>query len=168
MSEKYKSLEQAIRQGDFEKAKADALGLVEGGTSPLDIFSGCIEPTLADIGNKFSRLEIAELLFERGADIEAPDREGKTALMHAVASNDQRMNALLMFFEADVDTIDERGNTPLMHAAMDNARVNAERLIDNGADIDARNQDGRTALGIALEYGYDEFAEMLRRYGAKE
>ena len=58
MSEKYDSLEQAIRQGDFAGARAEALNLVEDGTSPLDIFSGCIEPTLADIGDKFSRLEI--------------------------------------------------------------------------------------------------------------
>ncbi len=58
MSEKYAALEQAIREGDVEEGKAESLKLVESGTSPLDIFSECIEAVLADIGDKFSRLEI--------------------------------------------------------------------------------------------------------------
>jgi len=55
---KYNLLEEYIRDGDVDGCKAEALKLVGGGTSPLDIFSESIEPTLADIGDKFSRLEI--------------------------------------------------------------------------------------------------------------
>ncbi len=51
MSEKYAALEQAIRKGDIEKGETEALQLVESDTSPLDIFSGCIETFLADIGD---------------------------------------------------------------------------------------------------------------------
>ncbi len=51
-------LEQAIRQGNAAAGVAEAVRLVEGGHSPLAIFSQCIEPTLADIGDKFSRLEL--------------------------------------------------------------------------------------------------------------
>ena len=56
--EKYSALVIAIHDGDVDSSRAEALRLVEAGVSPLDIFSECIEPTLADIGDKFSRLEI--------------------------------------------------------------------------------------------------------------
>ena len=58
MDEKYSALVIAIRDGNVDRCRAEALRLVEAGTAPLDIFSECIEPTLADIGDKFSRLEI--------------------------------------------------------------------------------------------------------------
>ena len=58
MDEKYSALVIALRDGDVDSSRAEALRLVEAGVSPLDIFSECIEPTLADIGDKFSRLEI--------------------------------------------------------------------------------------------------------------
>jgi trimethylamine corrinoid protein len=58
VDEKYSALVNAIRDGDVDSGRVEALNLVETGTSPLDIFSECIEPTLADIGDKFSRLEI--------------------------------------------------------------------------------------------------------------
>jgi trimethylamine corrinoid protein len=58
VDEKYSALLITIRNGDVDSGRVEALRLVEAGTSPLDIFSECIEPTLADIGDKFSRLEI--------------------------------------------------------------------------------------------------------------
>ena len=58
MTEDYSLLEEAIRDGDIDGGKSESLRLVETGISPLDIFSGSIEPTLADIGVKFSKLEI--------------------------------------------------------------------------------------------------------------
>ncbi len=58
MDDKYSALVNTIRDGDVDSGRDEALKLVKTGTSPLDIFSECIEPTLADIGDKFSRLEI--------------------------------------------------------------------------------------------------------------
>lgn len=59
MSGAFDRLERAIRQGDAAAGVDEAVRLVEkGGHSPLEIFTQCIEPTLADIGDKFSRLEL--------------------------------------------------------------------------------------------------------------
>jgi methanogenic corrinoid protein MtbC1 len=58
LNEQYTGLEKAIRAGDVEAATAEAQALAESGVSPLVIFSECIEPVLADIGDQFSRLEI--------------------------------------------------------------------------------------------------------------
>ena len=58
MADGFDSLERAIRTGDVEGGRTEAVRLIESGLSPLDIFSGCVEPVLADIGEKFARLEI--------------------------------------------------------------------------------------------------------------
>ena len=58
MDPRYTQLEQAIRTGDVEAGKAEAVRLAESSLSPLAIFRECIEPCLKNIGDQFSRLEI--------------------------------------------------------------------------------------------------------------
>lgn len=58
MTEIYESLVQAIHQGNLNNGVAEALKLVEAGINPVKIFSDCIEPTLVEVGDRFSRLEI--------------------------------------------------------------------------------------------------------------
>lgn len=58
MSSPYASLACAIREGDNDQSVTAALELVHAGVSPINIFTECIEPTLAEIGDQFSRLEI--------------------------------------------------------------------------------------------------------------
>jgi methylmalonyl-CoA mutase cobalamin-binding domain/chain len=54
----YCELESAIRVGDQAAGTSIALQLVENGVDPLNIYLECIEPVLADIGDRFERLEI--------------------------------------------------------------------------------------------------------------
>ncbi len=58
MSNVYQDLEEAIFAGDTTGGVAAAQGLVDRGTSPIEIFSECIEPALTMVGDRFSRLEI--------------------------------------------------------------------------------------------------------------
>jgi methanogenic corrinoid protein MtbC1 len=58
MTDQFSNLISAILAGDSQAGVADALRLIEGGLAPLEIFTQCIEPTLAEVGQKFSRLEI--------------------------------------------------------------------------------------------------------------
>lgn len=58
MNVEYHSLETAIREGNIDRGVSEAMGLVEKGHRPFQIFSECIEPLLKDIGDQFSRLEI--------------------------------------------------------------------------------------------------------------
>lgn len=55
---KYESLAAALDKGDSKSAVEETMKLIEFGVTPLDIFSKCIEPVLAGVGEKFSRLEI--------------------------------------------------------------------------------------------------------------
>lgn len=58
MTSQFANLEKAIVEGDVDSGVAESLKLVEGGKKPIEIFTECIEPVLAEIGDKFSRLEI--------------------------------------------------------------------------------------------------------------
>ena len=58
MEDKWATLCRAINDGDQDAGVAEALRLIETGEAPLAIFLECVEPCLADIGDRFGRLEV--------------------------------------------------------------------------------------------------------------
>lgn len=58
MKKEFDVLSEAIRLGDIEAGQASAKRMLESGMDPVEIFSACVEPTLNDLGEKFSVLEI--------------------------------------------------------------------------------------------------------------
>ena len=86
---------------------------------------------------------IAELLVDKGADIEAKNNGGYTPLDSAVGSNSIDMTRLLIEKGADINTRSNAGSTPLHDVPSCDI---AQLLIENGADIDAKDKDGWTPL----------------------
>lgn len=58
MSDKFLALSEAICDGEEEAAISEVRTLVADGTDPVDIFSECVEPTLNNLGEQFSKMEI--------------------------------------------------------------------------------------------------------------
>ncbi len=58
MNEIYNALSQAIRDGELEDGIREFDILLDQGVSPLNVFLECVEPTLNDLGEKFSKMEI--------------------------------------------------------------------------------------------------------------
>jgi methanogenic corrinoid protein MtbC1 len=58
MDTEYQSLSDAIHSGDKEAGIQAALALVNRGKKVPQIFIECIEPTLVEVGDQFSRLDI--------------------------------------------------------------------------------------------------------------
>jgi pectate lyase len=112
--------------------------------------------------------EMVELLLAHGANI----NEGGWPPLHS-ALDAERFDILelLLTKGADVSIKDDKGRTPLhiaaWYAAHDNPKM-VELLLSKGADINAKDSSGKTALGYAVEGGYTEIAEILRKHGAKE
>ncbi|KAG9519892.1 Pfs, NACHT and ankyrin domain protein, partial [Aureobasidium melanogenum] len=90
-------------------------------------------------------VDIVKAILDHGAEIDALDREHRTAL--DVARSE--VKKLLLDRGADVTVSRYEGCTPLHGTVRYERQEQMVSLLDNGADIDAQNEWGQTALHIA-------------------
>ena len=98
-----------------------------------------------------------------GADVDARDGKGWTALMHAVAKGYPLVVEPLLKAGADPDLRAPDGATALFMAAAEGHAEIIERLMEAEADVSIRGPEGRTAVDLALTRYGD--AETARRSG---
>lgn len=96
------------------------------------------------------------------------DRDGRSQLHAAAASNDIESARALLADGADVNLHDRLGFTPLHFAAQEWAVEVASLLLENGAEVESLNMYGNTPLFVATvaSRGRGDLIELLRRYGA--
>ena len=131
-------------------------------------------PTNLGIAAQAGDLEQVSALLEQGADVNAKDREGRTALilltgyprtdphgMEAVAT-------LLLERGADVNAKDNEGRTALILAARfaRNTEDVVTLLLEQGADVNATDNDGVSALWNAASGGNEAVVPLLLERGA--
>lgn len=91
-----------------------------------------------------------KLLIDKGADVNARNSDGYTALMSAVYHElDLRVAKLLLERGADVNARTNEGLTALHSAASYCNECAAKMLLERGADVNARNNQGYTALMLS-------------------
>ncbi len=111
------------------------------------------------------RQQVQKLL-RAGADVNAADAEGTTALMHSAIESDAQMMKLLIDGGAKVNAANSAGSTALMYAATNLAKTRV--LLDAGADVNARGKRGATAMGVAVTtFGSTPVLKLLAAKGAK-
>ncbi|MDP7049014.1 MAG: ankyrin repeat domain-containing protein [Verrucomicrobiota bacterium] len=154
---KYSSIAVAAKAGDVEALKkfladgvdASAIGLLSAAASG---------------GHK----EFVELLIANGADVAAKNEYGSTPL-HSAATKE--IAELLIANGADINAKINDGSSPLLAAAIKGHKEVARLLIANGADVNARSESvlgkDKTALDWAVDQGYTEIADLLRKHGGK-
>lgn len=106
-------------------------------------------------------IEAARSLIASGADINARDENGLTALMRTVQHNATETAALLIKAGADVNARDRYGETALIKAALYDKAASAKLLIEAGADINVQDNDGRTALMRTAGHSCTDVADLL-------
>jgi len=108
------------------------------------------------------------MLLNRGADPDAADEGGMTALMHAAESGDLKMMQLLVLNGADPDLTRMERTTPLMIAVLNQQFEAAHYLLQKGADPDARDDYAATPLLYAAAVNDYQIADLLLFYGASD
>jgi len=104
----------------------------------------------------------------RGADVNARDSQGRTALMFAVTNGHADTVKALLEHGGDVNVKADDGGTALMLAACGGDAGIVRALLDEGADLGGKfTLTGKTALALAEEHGYSAIVELLKQAGDK-
>ncbi|MBM3299937.1 MAG: ankyrin repeat domain-containing protein [Deltaproteobacteria bacterium] len=112
-------------------------------------------------------LSAVKEFLKQGADINARDRDGQTALMAAALSGRADLVRELLAHGADVDARSGFGSTPLMAASYFGFLEVAQVLLARGADANAHNDLGQTPLSLAVKKGGKEMRALLLKSGAR-
>lgn len=105
--------------------------------------------------------EIAELLINNKANMDARDEWLLSPLHHAAKSGLGDVVAVLLQHGARVDYYDGLHRTPLIVAAFSGHKECVEELASNGANLAAKDKSGRTALDLAKAMGHTEVHKLL-------
>ncbi len=151
----------------------------EQNETPLMLAAAAHMRSIAQTDRKFERdyEAVAKLLLDKGAEVDARDSTGRTALLIAVDGSaseyrvigaDLSMARLLLARGADINAGDNLGWTPLLNVLnlwADQPDV-LEFLLAKGANLNARLKDGRTGLMLAAHLGKDDRVRLLIAKGA--
>ncbi|WP_308722276.1 ankyrin repeat domain-containing protein [Paenibacillus polysaccharolyticus] len=103
-----------------------------------------------------------EKLLQQGAEVQAQDQSGRTALMIATYNQDITSVQKLIEAGADVNQQDDMLNSPFLYAGAEGYLDILKLTIQAGADPAITNRYGGTALIPASEHGYvDVVRELL-------
>lgn len=107
--------------------------------------------------------EIASLLIEHGANVNAKDELNNSALHYTARAGSYEQAENLIKLGADVRAVNSDGNTPLHFAAKFGSYEIMHQLIDEGADINALNNDLDTPTHLLGKFLEELFS---RQYGS--
>ncbi|KAL9184354.1 LOW QUALITY PROTEIN: hypothetical protein ACHAXT_002440 [Thalassiosira profunda] len=117
------------------------------------------------------RLEECASLLAMGAEVECSEGEEDTPLLAAIRNGHKDVAALLLAHGANPLQRDLEGNSVMHLAAANSDEGVASLLSPNAASLSlSTNDDGMTAIDVAVQRGFNAFAEHLHNllYGAEE
>jgi ankyrin repeat protein len=131
----------------------------------LGLASSAAAASLADAAEKHDQESIRALL-KSGADVNAAQVDGTTALHWAAFHNDAELTGLLLKAGADVNAANLYGVPPLAQACINaNAEI-VKLLLEAGADANTTMKGGETALMLASRSGNVQAVNALLEKGA--
>lgn len=165
------ALGEAVRGGHTKMAAL----LLDHGADPNIKMAGQLDvgafkersPLMIAASNGF--YAIAQALIMKGANVNAKDERGNTALSLAAKADQVEIAQLLLDAKASPETEVESGFTPLALAAMEGNMELVELLLRAGANPNyelSHHGVGGTALHFAAAGGYQDVVALLLKGGA--
>jgi ankyrin repeat protein len=111
-------------------------------------------------------IEISQLFFARGADINSRCGDNWTPLHVALHFGHIELTKLLLNHGADVNSREKRGRTPLYFAVSRGNLETCRILLEHNAEVDSQDNDGSTLFLKALESGHTAVARLLLDHNA--
>ena len=147
--------------------RSAAMLLLDHGAD-ADLASGEHKATPLSQAAAVGDLDIAELLLERGANLEcvSPGWLGWRPLSWAAAEGHVAMMRFLVGKGASLTSRDSQGQTLLMTAARRGQKDAVAALLDWGSPTEPVDIHGRMALSLAAGEGHRDVAELLLDGGA--
>lgn len=116
-----------------------------------------------------NRMNIIELLLQKGATPDLQDESGQTALIKAVILDDNTLTKHLLKHGADATLHDKEGNTSLFYASLNGNDKLVQYLVSefqkHHRSVDERNMRGLTPLLAACQNNHLECARVLVIHG---
>ena len=118
-------------------------------------------------GDNGEHPEEVQKLIDAGANIEAVNSKGKTALHTAAKAGFSKVIKVLLKHGAELESRDHQGETPLFSAFRSSIRKKEQLLesirllIEKGANLQAENKKGRSAKEVLL--ARKDSAELLEK-----
>lgn len=109
----------------------------------------------------YGKQEVVLLLLANGADVNARNGRGQSALHQATMTGQVAVVEVLLDKGAEVNVTDDDSNTPLHFAASQGSKTIVELLIARKANPKLINKDGLTAKAWAVKQGKREVAALL-------
>ncbi len=109
----------------------------------------------------FNNYSKVQELIDVGADINARNKAGKTALMMVTQRGYEGMAKFLLDAGANINARDKDGQTALHLAAGWSDKYIVKLLLTYGAHINAQDNDGDTALIKAARFGKKDIVQLL-------
>ena len=119
------------------------------------------------LASHFASTEIMNILLDRGADVNATDKFGNTALIMACkwrGYKPEGIVSLLLKKGADVNANDRWKTTALMAASNMGRTKIVKILLERGADVLAVDKYSDTALAIASKNGHTEIVKLIKNH----
>ena len=123
-----------------------------------------VTDTPLHVAAESGRCDIVRWLLDRGADVNAPEKNLRTPLHLAAEQGMLAVAHLLLERDAEVDARDDMERTPLHFASQQGHLGLVSLLLEHHADVFAPNHEGRTFLDVAWERGHKEIVDVNARY----
>lgn len=103
---------------------------------------------------------------DRGVDLNALDRRGRTAMQEAIIDGHSEFVAEMIKNAANLDVEDVWGKTPAMHAIHEDEAGRLRVLAEAGANLELRDKGGKTQVALSIEQDREECLSVLIEHGA--